>query len=74
MKTMTADKMTATQAREMAKNINLMCSDCFDDAKAVKQMGRWVIKIGGGREACYGRAIESVEGAKETIRIFRNDA
>jgi hypothetical protein len=72
MRAQTADKMTATEAREWAAQINLKCSECFTDAKAVKQFGRWVIKIGGGREACYGRTIESVEAAEDTIRIFQN--
>lgn len=72
MRTQTENKLTATTAREWAAQINLKCSECFTDAKAVKQFGRWVIKIGGGREACYGRTIESVESAKDTIRIFQN--
>lgn len=72
MKTQTPDRMTATQARALAAQINVECSECFTDAKAVKQFGRWVIKIGGGRECCYGKTLESVEAAADTIRIFRN--
>jgi hypothetical protein len=65
-------KFTATKARAWAVEINTKCSECFKDAKAVKQFGRWVIKIGGGREACYGRTIESEEDAEDIIRIFKN--
>lgn len=63
---------TATRARALAVEINTKCSECFIDAKAVRQFGRWVIKIGGGREACYGRTIESEEDAEALIRIFKN--
>lgn len=66
------EKMTAMDARKFAAEINLKCSECFTDAKAVKSFGQWVIKIAGGREACYGRTIESVESAADTIRIFHN--
>lgn len=64
--------MTATEARKWAAKINTDCSECFTDAKAVRQFGKWVIKIGGGWEACYGRTIESVESAEDTVRIFKN--
>ena len=72
MKTQTNDNMTATEARAWATQINNECSECFTDAKAVKQFGQWVIKIGGGREACYGMTIKSVEDAIDTTRIFKN--
>jgi hypothetical protein len=65
-------KMKATEAKQLAAEINAKCSECFTGAKAVKQFGQWVIKIGGGRESCYGRTIESVESAHDTIRIFKN--
>ena len=65
-------KMTATEARALAIEINTTCSECFTDAKAVKQFGSWVIKIGGGRECCYGRTIESVESAREVLKTFKN--
>ena len=64
--------MKAAEARTLAAEINAKCSDCISTAKAVKEFGKWVIKIGGGREACYGRTIESVESAEETIRIFKD--
>lgn len=66
-------QMTATQAHQLATEINMKCSECFTDAKAVKQFGKWVIKIGGGRECCYGKTIESVESALDIIRIFKNE-
>lgn len=69
---MQTSKMTAIKARELAAQINAKCSECFTDSKAVKQFGRWVIKIGGGSESCYGRTIESVEAAEDIIRIFQN--
>jgi hypothetical protein len=68
----TLNTLTATQARDLAAEINLKCSDCFTDAKAIKQFGKWVIKIGGGRECCYGRTIETVDGAWDCIRVFGN--
>jgi hypothetical protein len=73
MKTQSADRMTATEARLWAGKINVECSECFKGAKAVKQFGQWVIKIGGGSESSYGRTIESVASAEDTLRIFRNE-
>lgn len=69
---MNMNKMTATEAREWATRINTECSECFGDAKAVKQFGKWVININGGRGACYGRTIETVDDAIDTARIFAN--
>jgi len=72
MKTNT-QSMSATEARSLAKEINRKCSDCFSDAKAVKEWGQWVIKISGGRESCYGRTIIDADDAAEVIRIFGGD-
>lgn len=64
--------MTATEARRWAKEIGAKCSDCFTSVKAVKQFGRWLVKVNGGREACYGKTVESVDAARDLIRIFTN--
>ena len=64
--------MKASEARALASEINSKCRETLSEARAVKQFGKWVIKIGGGREACYGRTIESVEAAQDTIRIFQD--
>jgi hypothetical protein len=64
--------MTATQARTFAKRIQQECSECFSQVKAHKFLERWIIDINGGRGACYGRTIRSVESAEDTIRIFRD--
>ena len=66
------DKFTATEARAFAAKIKTECSECFKEVKSVKFWGSWVIKIDGGSETPYGRTIESVEDAEETIRIFKN--
>jgi uncharacterized protein YdbL (DUF1318 family) len=72
MRSQTSVKMTATEARQWAAQISARCSGCFTTVKAVKQFGRWVININGGRGACYGRTIESVEAAEDTVRIFQD--
>lgn len=69
--TYTEDKLTATRARDYAKRIN--AETCLTDAKARKWWGGWEINIGGGRSNCYGRTVETVEGAEDLIRIFAND-
>lgn len=72
----TEEKMTVTEARDYAKQILAQCSQCFTNVKARKTMfgrGKWEIAIGGGREACYGRTIRTVEGAEDILRIFAND-
>lgn len=66
--TTTDDKLTATQAREFAKAI--IAKTHFTKVKASKGWGGWEINIDGGRGACYGKTIETVEGAEEIIRIF----
>lgn len=68
----TTTSLTATEAREFAKRILAECSECFTNVKAVKQFGKWIIKINGGREACYGKTIETMDGAEEVLRVFAN--
>ena len=60
------------EARAYAARINAECSGCFSDAKAAKEFGQWVVKIGGGSGCCYGRTIETVEAAEDTLRVFRD--
>jgi len=68
----TEEKMTATQARLWATKISAECSECFSSVKAVREFGRWVVKIDGGSGACYGRTVKSEDGAADLVRIFAN--
>lgn len=66
--------LSATEARNYAKQIAVECSECYPagKVKARKFLGQWVIYINGGSGACYGNTLRSVEDAENTIRIFKN--
>ena len=72
MKTAT-DTLTATQARHFATRILTECSQCFSNVKVVKDFGKWVIKLDGGSEACYGRTLRDEDDCQYTLDVFKND-
>lgn len=67
----TTDRLTATEARNFAKRI--LAEAIFTNVKAKNGWGGWGINIDGGKAACYGRTIRTVEGAEDIIDIFKKD-
>jgi hypothetical protein len=65
--------MKATDARNWAKKILIDCSECFTNVRAVKSFGEWVVKVNGGREACYGHTIKTTDSAADFVRCFKNE-
>jgi hypothetical protein len=67
----TTDKLTATEARNLAKRI--LAETIFTKVKANSGWGGWEINIDGGEAACYGRTIRTTEGAEGILEIFKKD-
>lgn len=62
------EQLTSTQARSFAKRI--IAGTVFTNVKSNRGFNGWEINIDGGSAANYGRTINTIDAAEDTLRIF----